>query len=101
MPWKDALALLGPLYLLMADTEGALRSFIWFEQTFPDDSDDPLHVLCWTLALYRSGERNKAAAKLCQIMLSNPTLMLKPTFRMVMRWTGRTAPQALLFSTGR
>jgi hypothetical protein len=63
--------LLGPLYLLMGDTEGALRSFAWFEQTFPDDSGEPLHVLCWTLALYRRGERDKAAAKLFQTMLSN------------------------------
>jgi hypothetical protein len=36
--------LLGPLSLLMGDTQGALKSFTWFEQTFPDDSDDPLRV---------------------------------------------------------
>ena len=27
--------LLGPLYLLMGDTEGALKSFSWFEKMFP------------------------------------------------------------------
>jgi hypothetical protein len=67
--------LLGPLYLLMGDTEGALRSFTWFAQTFPDDSGDPLHGLCWTLALYRAGEMEHAAAKLRQTMLSNLYLL--------------------------
>jgi hypothetical protein len=33
---------LGPLYLLMGDTEGALRSFAWFAEAFPDDSGEPL-----------------------------------------------------------
>jgi hypothetical protein len=67
--------LLGPLYLLMGDTEGALRSFTWFAQTFPDDSGDPVHGLCWTLALYRAGELEHAAAKLRQTMLSNLYLL--------------------------
>ena len=42
--------MLGPLYLLLGDTAGALRSFAWFAKTFPDDSGDPVHLLCWTLA---------------------------------------------------
>jgi tetratricopeptide (TPR) repeat protein len=58
--------LLGPLYLLMGDTAGALRSFAWFAQTCPDDSGDPLQYLCWTLALYRAGELEHATAKLRQ-----------------------------------
>jgi len=29
--------LLGPLYLLLGDTKGAVRSFNWFEKSFPDD----------------------------------------------------------------
>ncbi len=63
--------LLGPLYLLMDDTEGALKSFAWFGETFPDDSGDPMHLLCWTLALYRSGDLNGAAQKLRRAMFSN------------------------------
>src|SRR5205823_3151951 len=63
--------LLGPLYLLMSDTAGALQSFAWFAQTFPDDSGDPLQYLCWTLALYRAGELEHATVKLRQTMLSN------------------------------
>lgn len=66
---------LGPLYVLMGDTEGALRSFAWFAETFPDDSGEPVHLLCWTLALYRAGQTEQAAAKLCQTMLSNVYLI--------------------------
>jgi tetratricopeptide (TPR) repeat protein len=66
---------LGPLYLLMGDTAGALRSFAWFAQTFPDDCGDPLQYLCWTLALYRAGDLEQAAAKLRQTMLSNLYLL--------------------------
>jgi hypothetical protein len=67
--------LLGPLYVLMGDTEGALRSFAWCAETFPDDSGEPLHLLCWTLALYRVGQTEQAAATLRQTMLSNLYLM--------------------------
>ena len=67
--------LLGPLYLLMGDTAGALRSFAWFAQTFPDDSGDPVHFLCWTFALYRAGDVQPTAVKLRQTMLSNLYLL--------------------------
>ena len=63
--------LLGPLYLLMGDVAGAVKSFDWFEQTFPDDIGEPVHFLCWTLALYRSGDTAQAAQRLRQTMLSN------------------------------
>jgi hypothetical protein len=63
--------LLGPLYLLMGDVEGAVKSFDWFEQTFPDDVGEPVHFLCWTLALYHSGDTSQAAQRLRQTMLSN------------------------------
>lgn len=63
--------LLGPLYLLMNDLEGALAHYEWFEETFPDDSGYPMHLLCWTLALYQSGDREAATYKLRQTMLSN------------------------------
>jgi hypothetical protein len=66
---------LGPLYLLLGDTAGALQSFIWFAETFPDDSGDPVHFLCWTLALYRTGEKRRAAGKLRQTILSNLYLL--------------------------
>jgi hypothetical protein len=62
---------LGPLYLLAGDVQGAVESFRWFEKTFPDDIGEPVHFLCWTLALYRSGDRAQAAQRLRQTMLSN------------------------------
>ena len=63
--------LLGPLYMILGDTVGAIRSFEWFEKTFPDDVGEPFLYLCWTLALYRSGDLEAAAQKLRQTMLSN------------------------------
>jgi hypothetical protein len=63
--------LLGPLYMILGDTEGAIRSFEWFEATFPDDIGEPFQYLCWTLALYCSGDLEAAAQKLHQTMLSN------------------------------
>ena len=63
--------LLGPLYMLMGDLDGALRSFRWFEEEFPDDCGDPGQYLCWALALYRSGEHDTAARRLRQAMLMN------------------------------
>jgi hypothetical protein len=67
--------LLGPLYLLMDDVEGAVKSFEWFEQTFPDDVGEPVHFLCWSLALYRSGDTAQAVQRLRQTMLSNLYLL--------------------------
>ena len=67
--------LLGPLYLILGDLAGALRSFKWFEQAFPDDIGDPVHYLCWALALYRSEDMAGASIKLRQTMLSNLYLL--------------------------
>jgi len=61
----------GPHYLLLGDNDGALAAFQWFEKEFPDDSGEPGHFLCWTLALYRAGNEIGAARKLRQTMLSN------------------------------
>ncbi|OIO95445.1 MAG: hypothetical protein AUK03_05485 [Anaerolineae bacterium CG2_30_64_16] len=63
--------LLGPLYLILGDLPRAIRSFEWFEHTFPGDIGEPFHCLCWTLALYRSGNMTGASLKLRQTMLSN------------------------------
>ncbi|MGD9146346.1 MAG: hypothetical protein PVI80_12340, partial [Anaerolineae bacterium] len=37
----------------------------------PDDIGEPVHFLCWSLALYRSGDTAQAAQRLRQTMLSN------------------------------
>ena len=63
--------LLGPLYLLIGDLAGAVKSFAWFELMFPDDGGEPAHLLSWALALYRTGQLDKASPKLRQAMLSN------------------------------
>lgn len=63
--------LLGPLYLLMDDLEGAIKSFEWFQSEFPDDGGEPGHNLCWTLLLYRKGDLELASKKLRESMLMN------------------------------
>lgn len=64
----------GPLYLLMDDVEGALKHYAWHAETCRDDVD-PIHLLCWTLARYRTGNLQSAASKLRQTMLSNLLLI--------------------------
>ncbi len=63
--------LIGPLYLLAGDHAGALKSFAWFENEFPDDSGEPFHWLSWAFAWYRSGDLPAATQKLRQAMFSN------------------------------
>jgi len=63
--------LLGPLYMIAGDVEGAISSFEWFEKTFPDDIGDPIQYLCWALALHRTGQERAASDKLLQTMLMN------------------------------
>jgi hypothetical protein len=63
--------LLGPLYLLAGDVEGALVSFEWFEETFPDSCGDPWQYLAWALTLYRGRQWDAASVKLYHTMLQN------------------------------
>ena len=63
--------LLGPLYMLMGDVDGALASFDWYEDAYPDDGGEPYQYLTWALALFRGGRRQEAFGKLYQTMLEN------------------------------
>ena len=58
-------------YLLKGDLDGALKSFKWFEKECKDDIGEPGHLLCWTLALYKSGDIKKASVKFVRTMLMN------------------------------
>ena len=63
--------LLRPLYMLMGDVDGALASFDWYEDSYPDDGGDPYQYLTWGLVLLRGGRRQEAFNKLYQTMLEN------------------------------
>ncbi len=67
--------LLGPLYLLLDDTEGALAHYKWFERQFPDDGGEPFHRLCWALTLYRAGMPDEAAKRLRKAHVQNTYLI--------------------------
>ena len=62
---------IAPFYMLLHDQEGALRSYAWYEQAFPDDMGESGHYLCWALALLRSGVEERAQAKLRCCMFAN------------------------------
>ena len=63
--------LLGPLYMLMGDVDGALASFDWYEKAYPDDGGEPYQYLTWALALFRGDRWQEAFNKLYQTMLEN------------------------------
>jgi tetratricopeptide (TPR) repeat protein len=63
--------LLGPLYMLVGDVDGALASFDWYEEAYQDDGGEPYQYLTWALALFRGGRRQEAFNKLYQTMLGN------------------------------
>jgi len=63
--------LLGPLYLRVDDTQGALKHYQWFDNTFPDDSGEPFHRMAWSLALYRSGDTKTAEKMFLKTMFLN------------------------------
>lgn len=63
--------LLGPMYLLADDVDGALKSFAWFKRTFPDDIGEPAQYLCWTIALLKNAHLEKATEKLWETMFCN------------------------------
>ena len=67
--------LLGALYLILGDAEGAVQSYKWLEQVLPDDMGEPFDHLCWSLALYRAGDTEAASRKLLRTMLHNLYLL--------------------------
>ena len=67
--------LLGPLYMLLDDLDGALVSFDWDAAAYPDDGGEPYRYLTWALALFRGGRPPEAVQKLYPIMLQNVYLV--------------------------
>ena len=63
--------LIGPLYLRIDDTKGAMAHYQWFEKMFDDDSGEPFHRMGWTLSLHRHGDDPGAERMLLIAMLTN------------------------------
>ncbi|MBT3629726.1 MAG: hypothetical protein HOB84_07700 [Candidatus Marinimicrobia bacterium] len=63
--------MIGPLYLRIDDTKGAMAHYKWFEKMFDGDSGEPFHRMGWTLTLHRSGFDNAAERMLLIAMLKN------------------------------
>jgi hypothetical protein len=62
--------LIGPFYLLLGDTEGALRYYEWYQQSYSDIAE-PFNHLCWALTLYRGQQYERAERKLKDSILCN------------------------------
>jgi hypothetical protein len=74
--------LVGPMYQLLGNNDGALEYYNWFKKEYEDDSGEPYMCICWALALYQGGLKAEAVKKLQTAMLSNlyliPLLLNKP-----------------------
>lgn len=68
---------IGPYYMLAGDIDGALRHYKWFTRVFPDDYGEPGQYLCWTLALYKSGDLKKAYIKFLHTLFMNPYVIAR------------------------
>jgi len=53
---QGARYVVGPLYQLAGNREGALEAYRDYAEQYPDDRGDPHHTFCWGLALYRGDE---------------------------------------------
>jgi tetratricopeptide (TPR) repeat protein len=76
---QGARYVIGPLYQLAGDLEGALRAYKAYEQNYPSEIGDPHHLFCWGLALYDAARRPEAVAKWRRACFENvyiPPLLL-------------------------
>ncbi len=74
--------LIGPLYQLAGDLDGALDAYDDYAEQYPDDRGDPHHTYSWGLALYRSGDGQGALHRWYQGFFQNlyvPPLLLGET----------------------
>jgi hypothetical protein len=74
--------MIGPLFVQCGDLDAALAHYSWFEESCPDDTGEPIHVLFWALALFRAGDTARATDKLLETMIRNiyllPSLIGQP-----------------------
>lgn len=59
------------LYFLLGDLKKSSTYIEWYENEFPDDSGEPIQILCWAIMLYQMGKTGEAKIKLAELMLSN------------------------------
>jgi hypothetical protein len=67
--------MIGPYYLMLNDTSGALKHFEWLERQYPDLPQEPFQGLCWVLTLIRVKQFKKAIFRLKELHLTNVYLI--------------------------
>ncbi len=63
--------LLGPLYLLVGDLNGALQHYEWYQKEFSGDAIEAFNHICWALVSLRSGNLEEARLLLIKTHLAN------------------------------
>lgn len=78
--------LLGPLYLVVDDIEGAVKHYKWFARKYSDSIDEPMHTLCRAITFFRNGKTKEAEYFFRRTHLSNtyliPSLLGIPFYEM-------------------
>lgn len=68
--------LLGPLYLLVDDIQGAVKHYKWFARKYSDSIDEPLHTLCRAVTFFRTGKTKEAEHFFRRAHLANTYLIV-------------------------
>ena len=61
--------------MLLGDVDGALSSFDWYADAYPNDGGEPYQYLTWVLALFRGARRSEAVHMPYQTMLQKVYLV--------------------------
>jgi tetratricopeptide (TPR) repeat protein len=81
--------LIGPLYQLAGDLEGAQRAYERYAKGYPDDMGDPHHSFCWGLVLYESGQAARAVQRWRRALFEN--IYIAPLL------VGKSVPEAKIW----
>lgn len=93
--------LLGPLYLLVDDIDGAVKHYRWFARKYSDSIDEPLHTLCRAVTFFRTGKTTEAERFFRRTHLANtyliPSLISIPFYELKVShsWSWDTKEYAL------
>jgi hypothetical protein len=59
------------LYFLLGDDEAFQKYSRWYVSEFPDDVQEPIQLLCWSIMAFRAGSLRNAKFLLAKLIVSN------------------------------
>lgn len=79
---QGARYVIGPLYQLAGDLEGALQAYDRYAEKYSEGQGDPHHTFCWGPALFQDGQRKAALRRWRKALFQNvyvaPLLLDEP-----------------------